>query len=162
MVKQFWVFGQYIYIYTHTHIHIYIYTDIHTHIYGVVLSCVWFFATPWTLGHEAPLSMEFSRQEYWVGLPFSSSRGSFRPKDQILLSYFGRQILQHWAPGKPRVRTRTHMHHKARESKPLLLFFLLCLEDFTTKKPLRLKGKQYKNISTKKGLRILSWDYHNP
>ena len=30
------------------------------------------FATPWTVAHQAPLSMEFSRQEYWSGLPFSS------------------------------------------------------------------------------------------
>ena len=28
------------------------------------------FATPWTLGHQAPLSMGFSRQEYWSELPF--------------------------------------------------------------------------------------------
>ena len=26
-------------------------------------------ATPWTMPHQAPLSMEFSRQEYWSGLP---------------------------------------------------------------------------------------------
>ena len=29
-------------------------------------------ATPWTVTHQAPLSMEFSRQEYWSGLPFPS------------------------------------------------------------------------------------------
>ena len=28
------------------------------------------FATPWAAAHQAPLSMEFSRQEYWSGLPF--------------------------------------------------------------------------------------------
>ena len=28
------------------------------------------FATPWTVAHQAPLSMEFPRQEYWSGLPF--------------------------------------------------------------------------------------------
>ena len=28
--------------------------------------------TPWTIAHQAPLSMEFSREEYWNGLPFSS------------------------------------------------------------------------------------------
>ena len=27
-------------------------------------------ATPWTIAHQAPLFMEFSRQEYWSGLPF--------------------------------------------------------------------------------------------
>ena len=26
--------------------------------------------TPWTVAHQAPLSMEFSKQEYWSGLPF--------------------------------------------------------------------------------------------
>ena len=28
--------------------------------------------TPWTIAHQAPLSMEFSVQEYWSGLPFPS------------------------------------------------------------------------------------------
>ena len=35
-------------------------------------SCVWLFATLWTVAHQAPLSMGFSRQEYWSGLPCSS------------------------------------------------------------------------------------------
>ena len=30
---------------------------------------VWLFVTPWTTAHQAPLSMGFSRQEYWSGLP---------------------------------------------------------------------------------------------
>ena len=30
------------------------------------------FATPWTVARQAPMSMEFSRQEYWSGLPFPS------------------------------------------------------------------------------------------
>ena len=34
------------------------------------LSCVWPFVTPWTVARQAPLSMGFSRQEYWGGLPF--------------------------------------------------------------------------------------------
>ena len=29
-------------------------------------------ATPWTVAHQAPLSMKFSRQRYWSGLPFPS------------------------------------------------------------------------------------------
>ena len=37
-----------------------------------VLSHVWLFATPWTVVPQAPLSMEFSRWEYWSGLPFPS------------------------------------------------------------------------------------------
>ena len=36
------------------------------------LSRVWLFATPWTVAHQAPPSMGFSRQGYWSGLPFPS------------------------------------------------------------------------------------------
>ena len=36
------------------------------------LSRVRLFATPWTVAHQTPLSMGFSRQEYWSGLPFPS------------------------------------------------------------------------------------------
>ena len=36
------------------------------------LSRVRLFATPWTVAHQAPLSMGFSGQEYWSGLPFPS------------------------------------------------------------------------------------------
>ena len=35
-----------------------------------VLSCVHLFAPTGTVAHQTPLSMEFSRQEYWSGLPF--------------------------------------------------------------------------------------------
>ena len=37
--------------------------------YVCVLSCVCLSVTPWTATRQAPLSMEFSRQEYWSGLP---------------------------------------------------------------------------------------------
>ena len=37
-----------------------------------LLSRVQLFATPWTTAYQAPLSMEFSRQQYWSGLPFPS------------------------------------------------------------------------------------------
>ena len=36
------------------------------------LSCVWILATPWTAAYQAPPSMEFSRQEYWSGVPLPS------------------------------------------------------------------------------------------
>ena len=38
------------------------------------LSHVWLFATPWTIAYKAPLSMGFSQQGYWSGLPFPSPR----------------------------------------------------------------------------------------
>ena len=50
----------------------------------------------WTLAHQAPLPVGFSRQEIleWVAISF---RGSFRPRDQTLVSCIGRQLLYHWA-----------------------------------------------------------------
>ena len=36
------------------------------------LSCVQLFASSWTVAYQSPQSMEFSRQEYWSGLPFPS------------------------------------------------------------------------------------------
>ena len=44
--------------------------SIHAHTYP--LSHVQLFETPWTLACQAPLSMEFSRHEYWNGLKFPS------------------------------------------------------------------------------------------
>jgi len=41
----------------------------------LLLSCfshVWIYATPQTVAHQAPPSLEFSRQEHWSGLPFPS------------------------------------------------------------------------------------------
>ena len=36
------------------------------------LSHIWLFVTPWIVAHQAPLSMGFPSQEYWIGLPFPS------------------------------------------------------------------------------------------
>ena len=37
-----------------------------------MLSSVLLLVTPWTVAHQVPLSVEFCRQEYWSGLPFST------------------------------------------------------------------------------------------
>ena len=69
------------------------------HSYGMclcVLSHVRLFVTPWTVAHQAPLSMGFPRQEYWSGLLF---QGIFLTQDwtQVsCVSCFGRQILYHF------------------------------------------------------------------
>ena len=43
------------------------------------LSRVRLFATPWTVAYQAPLSMGFSGQEYWSGLPFPSPEDLLDP-----------------------------------------------------------------------------------
>ena len=40
------------------------------HVSGCMLSHVQFFATPWIVACQAPLSTGFSRKHYWSGLPF--------------------------------------------------------------------------------------------
>ena len=50
------------------------------------------FATPWTVACQAPLSMEFCRQEYWSGLPFTSPGdlpdSGIKPKSPALAGRF--------------------------------------------------------------------------
>ena len=43
-------------------------------------SCVRLFVTPWTVACQVPLSMVFSRQEYWSGLPCPSPRDLLNPE----------------------------------------------------------------------------------
>ena len=54
-----------------------------------ILSHVWVFGAPWTAVRQAPLSIGFSRQEYWSGLPFPSTG------DPSTVSCIGRQTLYH-------------------------------------------------------------------
>ena len=55
-----------------------------------LLSHVRFFATPWTVAHQAPLSMGFSQARVLEWAAISSSRGSYRPRDQTHVSCIGR------------------------------------------------------------------------
>ena len=60
-----------IYLYIHM-IHIYtLCIFIYTYTCACMISHIWLFI-PWTVAHQAPLSMEVSRQEYRSGLPFPS------------------------------------------------------------------------------------------
>ena len=63
------------------------------------LSSVRLFVTPWTIAHQAPLSMGVSRQEYWSGILFS--RGSFQPEDQTQVSCIAGRFFTFWATRKP-------------------------------------------------------------
>jgi len=51
-----------------------------------LLSRVRPFVTPWTAACQAPLSMGFSRQQYWTRLPFPSPGESSQPRDQTQVS----------------------------------------------------------------------------
>ena len=78
-------------------------------LHACVLSCfshVWLFATSWTVALQAPLSMGFSRQEYWSGLPCpppgdlpqpgikpASPTASTLQADSLLLSFCGSPVF---------------------------------------------------------------------
>ena len=56
------------------------------------------FVTLWTISHLAPLSMGFSQQECWSGLPFPLPRGSSQGSNPHLLLLLNCWwILWHWA-----------------------------------------------------------------
>ena len=81
-----------------------------------LLSCVHLFVTPWTVGHQAPLSMGFPRQEYWSGLPCPS------PEDLPNQGSHCRQILYHCIVFKSEhsafLLFRPGRHRRAAGSKP--------------------------------------------
>ena len=55
-----------------------------------------FFAALWTVAHQAPLTMEFSRQEYWSGLPCPPSGESSCPRDQTQVSHVVGKFFTIW------------------------------------------------------------------
>ena len=63
------------------------------------------FDTPWTVAHQAPLSMGFSRQEYWSGLPFPSPGDLPDPGIEPGSPSLEADALTSEPPGKPIVMT---------------------------------------------------------
>ena len=59
-------------------------------------------AIPWTVVHQAPLSMEFSRQEYWSGLPCPSPRDLPDPGIKPGSPTLQADSLPSEPPGKPK------------------------------------------------------------
>ena len=52
-----------------------------------LFSCVRLCATPWMAAHQAPLSLGFSRQEHWSGLPFPSPMHESESESEVTQSY---------------------------------------------------------------------------
>ena len=68
------------------------------YVWVCVLGHIQLFATLWTGGHQAPLSMGFSRQEYWTGLPFPTPGDLPDPEIEPLSLYVscvGSPVLYH-------------------------------------------------------------------
>ena len=80
-------------------------------------SVVWLFVTPWTVARQAPVSMEFFRQEYWSGLLFPSPGDLPNPVSLESPALAGR-FFTTAPPGKPPLRERCHLSW---------FFFFVCL-----------------------------------
>ena len=65
-----------------------------------LLSRARLFATPWTAVHQAPLSMRFSRQGYWSGLPFPSPGDLPNPGIELWSPALQADALPPEPPGK--------------------------------------------------------------
>ena len=103
---------------------------------GLVAKLCLTFGTQWTVACQAPMSMDFSRQEHWSGLPFPSPG----PRDQTLVSCIANGLLHcKWSPalqanslltepsGKPeknKLNSHSHScaskHAKSLQSRPTL------------------------------------------
>ena len=104
-----------------------------------VCVCVWLshvriFATPWTVAHQAPLSMGFSRQEHWSGLPCPSPANTFVPtqyrhKIIFLLTDFANK----WIVSLSLLLRRNNIHMKnvysiTYDEHELGPLYVMCLE----------------------------------
>ena len=65
------------------------------------VSRVQLFVTPWTVAHQAPTSMGFSRQEHWSGLPFPSLGDLPNPRIKPRSPTLQADTLTSEPPGKP-------------------------------------------------------------
>ena len=73
-------------------------------------------ATPWTVACQAPLSMGFSKKEYWSGLLCPPPEDLPNPGVEPRSSAIGRQILY-------------HLNHQG--SPKIIIVFFKCLNSFT-------------------------------
>ena len=66
-----------------------------------ILSCVPLFGTPWTVAHQAPLFMGFTRQEYWSGVPFPPPGDLPSPGTELASSALADRFFTTEPLGKP-------------------------------------------------------------
>ena len=132
-----------------------------------VLSCVQLFVTPWTVALQAPLSMRFSRQEYWSGL-HSLLQGIFLTQGsnpgllhcRRILNCLSHQRNPYVTWGFPNLKSVRELNLEHRQAKvknksvPLTdrmieqhwgKFGVICLEGFIHK--IAFPGKNYQVIS---------------
>ena len=89
------------------------------------LSRVWLFATPWIVACPASLSMDYSRPDYWSGLPFPSPGDLPNPGIEPRSSALQVDSLPSEPPGKP--------HNKPRMRLSSLFLFYIWNQDLQSR-----------------------------
>ena len=102
-----------------------------------LISCVRLFATLWTVACQAPLSMEFSRQKYWSGLPFPSPRDLPDPEIEPRSPALQADSLPSQPPGKLKKTGKTQISDSSSDPskclRHLAFLFPLIYTDTTWK-----------------------------
>ena len=89
----------------------------HSWVYACMLSCIQLFATLWTVAHQAPLSMEFFRQEYWSLLPFLTPGDLPNPGIKSTSPALVGSFFTIVPPGKPHSKnSKRYMHPNVHSS----------------------------------------------
>ena len=125
-----------------------------------MLSRVRLFATPWTIAYPAPLSMQFSRKEYWSGLPFPSLIKRFSHFSSVQSCPILWYPMNHSMPGLPvhyqlPEFTQTHVHRVSdaiQPSRPLsspssLASIPPSIRVFSNESTLRMRWPKYWSFS---------------
>ena len=131
------------------------------------LNHVWFFVTPRTVAHQAPLSMGFSRQGYWSGLPFPPLEDlpnlGIKPASPVSPAL--RWIPYHWAIGEsPKIVLKNNKWLSSQitsdQSKRSWLKPLLSFENFYSKeRKIIIKKKKKKELTDEWKVWALNWHY---
>ena len=93
-----------------------------------VISCAWLSVTPWTVAYKATLSIGFSRQAYWNGLPFPSPgdlpHPGIEPRSPALQA--GRHFTI-WATREALEVKRERMINRSKSIKTCLIHFIISI-----------------------------------
>ena len=102
------------------------------------LNCVWLLTSPGTVAHQAPLSIEFSKQEYWSGFPFPSPGDLADPEMVSASSALAGRFFTPELPGSPSTSwcslknvARVHISVKSQQTSQLCILFYV---DYTSVK----------------------------
>ena len=87
----------------------------------MLLSHVRLFVTPWTVAHQAPLSMEFFRQGYWSGLPFPPPGDLTEPPGKPICYYV--QTNRNMKRSKWSIFGSNTSHSQQKPAKHLVIYW---------------------------------------